>query len=491
MTRTRTIWLTSLAAVAIHVGIVAVGIDRSLPFALLWTAGYAVAIATWWSLRGAPLDRKAIVVLVGAAIVCRLVLFAGTSTLSDDGWRYLWDGAKITRGQNPYESFPDQDGLGDVSADEAASLRDLRSKINRPGLHTVYSPLSQALFAGGYALGGPRLDALRVAFLLFDLLTIPLLFALLRRLDLPARHALLWIWSPMASVEMVGTGHSEMFMIPLLVWAAIEALDGRPIRFGLAAGLAFLAKFTAAVPLVVLLAVAVRRRSVGERPGRVLGVASLVALAVVVAGFAPFWHDRFVANISDSLRLYAGRFEFDAGPFYAARWLFERVGLTGTEGYFGGSFDADFPVVTTLSALTVLAIAAAVFVRPPTRGAAWIDRATFAGAIYVVLQSVMHPWYLGVFLPLMVVVPRASWLFLAASVGWTHLFYGPGGVATEPTWALTLQWGAFVLIVVVEAFLRRSRGPLKAAPRNPDTGLSPVLDNRDQTGAASHQDAHP
>ena len=128
-----------------------------LPFshlAALWCVvclGYAVllrgAYATWTfpflgfgTEPNGSSSRSRLAVIWGGAILCRALLVPIVPALSDDVYRYLWDGKVLLAGINPYRYPP--------IAPELQSLRDgLWPLINHPNLPTIYPPLSMLFFA--------------------------------------------------------------------------------------------------------------------------------------------------------------------------------------------------------------------------------------------------------------------------------------------------------------------------------------------------------
>jgi len=111
--------------------------------------------ALWWGLRrlGAEPDSRRAVPVAGVlavAVVLRLLALPLTPSLSDDVYRYLWDGRVAASGANPYLLTPDDESL--------AELRDdLWRKTAHRDVATVYPPLALAMFAGAAVLPGPLL----------------------------------------------------------------------------------------------------------------------------------------------------------------------------------------------------------------------------------------------------------------------------------------------------------------------------------------------
>jgi len=102
--------------------------------------------------------------LLLVAVCCRLVLFdVPPETLSDDVYRYVWDGKVQWQGINPYRFAP--------AAEELSSLREsFHAKINHPFHQTIYPPVAQLVFALAYLISGSHLLGLRLIYLGCDLL---------------------------------------------------------------------------------------------------------------------------------------------------------------------------------------------------------------------------------------------------------------------------------------------------------------------------------
>src|ERR1041385_8962260 len=97
-------------------------------------------IAAWLIFRARNARSTLIIVLVLAGIFRLSILFA-PPYLSDDIYRYVWDGRVQAAGINPYHYIP--------AAPELAHLRDdaIYPRINRrEWAHTIYPPVAQVVF---------------------------------------------------------------------------------------------------------------------------------------------------------------------------------------------------------------------------------------------------------------------------------------------------------------------------------------------------------
>ena len=115
--------------------------------ALLQGAVWAVAAVL--VARGA--ERPSLTLILVTAVLLRLGALAAPVYLSDDIYRYIWDGRVQAAGINPYRYIPTDTAL--------APLRDeaVFPNINRNNYApTIYPPVAQLLFLGATRLGETR-----------------------------------------------------------------------------------------------------------------------------------------------------------------------------------------------------------------------------------------------------------------------------------------------------------------------------------------------
>ena len=184
-----------------------------------WTgffpAFFCYALAAWRVLRRT--DGSTYFIL-GAALLFRLTLWWSPATLSDDIFRYVWDGQVQLAGINPYLYPP--------SAPEVAHLREvLWQSVNHADIPTVYPPLAQIFFRAVCTLN-PTPSAMKLALLLCDWgLCLLVARSLVRRGQDP-RRVLLYAWNPVPLIEVAGSGHIDALGI-LLLFLALRALQLR------------------------------------------------------------------------------------------------------------------------------------------------------------------------------------------------------------------------------------------------------------------------
>ena len=107
--------------------------------ATFWTAFLLYAAAVWLALRLGDLSWRWLAVLFVLAAAMQAILVFTRPTLSDDMYRYVWEGrVQVVSGLSPYRYPP--------SAPELASLRDpsIWASVNRKPAVTIYPPLAEA-----------------------------------------------------------------------------------------------------------------------------------------------------------------------------------------------------------------------------------------------------------------------------------------------------------------------------------------------------------
>ena len=401
---------SGLALVAVWLGRLPGWIHDLRAFQSLYLLGFAFYALTLLRLpRYASLPRVGAAVFV-VAMAVRMALIAAPPSLSDDIYRYVWEGRVLLHGGNPWAQNPLDPAL--------APLRDahIYPRVNHPALATIYPPLAEAGFALVAALS-PTIPAMKGWVIAHDLALVALLVALLVRQGRSPVWAVVYAWNPLVWVEYAGSGHNDpTAMVWLLV--AIAAGRERPMLSAAALSVGALIKLAPLAVLPFLWRV---------WPWR----ARWFALVLLTAGLGAFvWATR---GPDSGLHAYWESWRNNALVFeMLERW-------TGS-----------FPAARALGLAGVLGVVALALRRgwSPIRGA----RATFKTALIV--SPVAHPWYQGWFLMFEPWAPSAPWILLSATA---ILSYGvfatpaPGRNYHLPFAWRVLEYGAPALLALVLA----------------------------------------
>ena len=358
-------------------------------------AAYLVALG---ASRGLP--QRRLLACLGLALLWRAVLVAAPPLLSNDINRYVWEGRVQVHGGNPYRWSHRPE------SPRWAHLRDeVYEGLNHKDYTAVYPPLF-VLTTRAVVSVHDSFTAMKGFLVGCELLTLAALAFVLARRGLPPERLLVLAWSPLALVEIAGSGHSEAFA---MLWLALAllALDAeRPLLSALAASAGFMSKF-----LPGLVAAAWVRR---YRWWHVLTGAALAAVLLV-----PYLDAQSRQTMLLSLAKYAQFWRFNETLFAPLAALL-------------GSHEA---AVRTGGLLT---LALALWL-------AWRRAEPVAAATLVVVASLLLspnvlPWYALWLLPLLVVRDEPAALLFTGTVSLAYLVY-PAWQSGEP-WTLGWPWRA-------------------------------------------------
>ena len=120
-------------------------------------------------------SKSLVIIIIFFAICFRAFLIpTDPVVLSNDMYRYIWDGRVQQTGINPYLYPP--------SSKQLESLRDdtIYPHINRKDYPTIYPAGAQIFFRASHALVGDRIFGFKGLMVFFDVATVLLLLAILR-----------------------------------------------------------------------------------------------------------------------------------------------------------------------------------------------------------------------------------------------------------------------------------------------------------------------
>jgi len=370
--------------------------------------------------------------LLAVGLLMRLPLLLAPPQLSDDIYRYVWDGRVAVNGVNPYRHAPPDTAL--------AHLRDADwSRINNPTLPTIYPPVAQRLFEMAARLA-PGVTGLKLLLFLFDLLVALILAAGVARQPADRWRLLVWWWHPLAALEWSSSGHVDVAGIALLLLAFLLATRGRP-----GAGRWFaVGALVAAATMVKFLALLALPFLVGPR--RSWGWVALGFILALLVGYLPYMtHD---TNVFGSLGTYAARWR--SNDFFFGLLLRPGTALDQPARLTEAKLYA--ALLTSAIALLVVLVKA--------RPAAAIS--TVIGSA-LLLSPTIHPWYLAWLAPFVAIHFSASWFYVTTA---SLLAYQAvptwleGRVWVESTGSKTIMVIPFLLLAAWELrrwFLGRAR----------------------------------
>ena len=328
-----------------------------------------------------------------AGLAFRIVLLFSVPNLSDDFYRFFWDGQLIGHGISPFEMTP-ADWIEAPPADGPAALTTaLFESLNSPNYFTIYPPICQYIFgiAASISLGNIywAVFIMKLFILLFEIGSIFLLISLIRHWQYPVRLIFLYALNPLVILELTGNLHFEagmLFFVLLAVWFLVKK------RASLSAVAMSLAICTKLLPLMFLPFLVKRflfpygeshTETLGNRFIKMLQYFSIVGL-LSIGLFASIlsWGD--VTNIFSSIDLYFRSFEFNASIYYVVREI----------GYWVKGWNIIQIAGPVLGLLTLISILLLAFFEKKYCIERYPRMMLYALSIYFLFANIVHPWYL-------------------------------------------------------------------------------------------------
>lgn len=405
---------------------------------LVWVESHSVSMKWVW----------------GTAVVFRLLLLFTTPTLSDDVYRYLWDGYVANNGVSPYAYAIDSPELDYLDIP-------LRARANNTWMASPYLPAAQSVFAPLAFFFPPKPFFLQVTMVVFGLLSGLLIAQLLAMAQLPRRRLLIYLWNPLVIVEIAHSAHIDAWMIfltLLAIWLTLKsetllseqrthwAKIGAPLSLGLAT-------LTKVLP-VMIMPVLFWRWSWRQRLVYGLVAIGLLFPSAMRAGWG-LTGPLDGTGLFGALRIYSNQWKFNSGIFHWLElWLHQQ----------GNNDSLELAKQIGFGLIAVILVGVWLTARRRQGARATLRLTAVPFMVYTLLTPTVHPWYILIliaFLPFLAPgesesrwlwLPVLPWLYLSGALIFSYLTYLDPQNFGELEWVRRLEWlPALALLLVAVA----------------------------------------
>jgi hypothetical protein len=383
-----------------------------VPVALAWGV-VVVALA--------PRLPPTTLLAVGAcALLVRAVLVGAPPMLSDDLFRYLWEGKVLNLGLDPFATAPAAlPGIDDA----------LRARVAHPEVPSIYPPLALWWFRGIALAGTPA--AAQLAAALCDVA-----LALAIAVTAGRRMGLIYALHPLPALESAVGAHLEIPAILLAVCAVLLARRARPFEAFVLATAGMLVKLFRLLLLPSLATLLPR-----EHRMHTIGAGALLLVAAALP----------MLSISPAL--------LEGWNTYTSTWEFNGFAYAFVEPLFG------LAARPFLVAVGLQAILLAMAFRPHEPDRVWL----VAGTAFVLLSPTVHPWYVLWALAPDLLLGRLRWAAAAVPMLASYLvlatFDPATGSWTEPAWLWWITWPPAIAVwAIVHVSARSEPRPIEEYP---------------------------
>ena len=383
-----------------------------------------------------------IIFWVVASLACRSVLLFSLPQLSDDFYRFIWDGRLWAAGHHPFAALPAEYLSRNISGVD----QELYNHLNSKPYFAIYPPVAQYVFWVAVKISPGSIAgsvvAMRMIILLAEGGSLLLIHHLLKKFNLPAKNILLYALNPLIIIELAGNLHFEAVVIFFVLFSVFLFARQKIILSAASLSVAICAKL---IPLIFLPAF------FGRMTRKKLFIYFSVIVVTCLLIFIPFLN-REVINTWQSVGLYFNKFEFNASLYYLVReW-----------GYSWYGYNIIQTVGWKLAFITFILIMTFTWIRNRQSQLKQVERDEqsfflewmWMLSIYFLFTTTLHPWYISILLALSVFTP---YRFVVIWTGLIFLTYAGYTLDTfkENLWLTAIEYLAVAGYLGYELWGRR------------------------------------
>ena len=319
-------------------------------------------------------DPKNLFVL---GIVFRAIFLLATPFLSQDFYRFIWDGRLLVAGINPFEYLPNEIINSIANFPESRLLFDKIGSLSASHFSN-YPPINQlffviaAVFAGKSILGSVLV--FRIIIVLADVGIYYFGQKILVHFNQNPNKIFLYFLNPLVIIELTGNLHFEGLMLFFLVLGFYFLIKNNWVLSALFIAISISVKL---LPLLIL-----------PLFWQKLGIKKSIIFYSLIIGFnilffLPFVNNQLISNYLETISLWFINFEFNASFYYIIRAI----------GFYFKGYNIIGSVGKIIPIITILVILFYTFFRKNNTLNLIINNALIVLTIYFLLSTTVHPWY--------------------------------------------------------------------------------------------------
>jgi hypothetical protein len=358
--------------------------------------------------------------MVGLGVVFRLIFLFSIPNLSQDFYRFIWDGQLIINGINPYLFTPNE--LINTHHVLFAQMESLYKEMgtlsaqhfsNYPPIHQLPFVIA-ALISKSSILGS--VIVLRIIIILADIGILIYGKKLLELLKLRPQNIFYYFLNPLVVIELTGNLHFEALMLFFLVLSVYFLCKQKLVHSAVFMGLSILTKL---LPIFFLPLLIKRLKF-----KKTLLYSTLVVGCIIVLCL-PFFELQFLKNYSKTVGLWFTNFEFNSS-FYS-------LGKSAMSKCFGIQLIEYMPyIVPFLMAIFTLYFS----LQKTTETKKIIQSFFWILTIYFLVSTTIHPWYMTTLVFLSCFTNYKFVLVWSATIFFSYFAYHKSGVEANTLFEL-------------------------------------------------------
>lgn len=367
-------------------------------------------------------------------VLTRCLAWLAMPNLSDDIYRFIWDGAVSLEGVNPYLYTPTAFFAEHVEQ----PFESLYLHLNSPGYYSVYPIVIQVISAfGALASNDLYLASLiiKLPILVAEIGTIWMLPRLMIQLRLNPKLSTWYFLNPLIIIELTGNAHFEGVMIFFTLLAVKMIVLKKYNRAGLALAMGVATK------LIPLLIFPFLWKAI---PNNKRWMFTLAFIAACVVLFFPVLNPVFIHHFLSSIDLYFRSFEFNASVYYLIRFI----------GNWLVGYNLISAVGPSLLLLSMLGLLYFWWKMPAHSITKAMHYSLFALSVYYLLATTVHPWYISMLLILGVMSGRVYPVAWTGAVFLSYITYRTAAYQ-ENYWFILIEYTLVGIVFLKPAWIKQ------------------------------------
>ena len=319
--------------------------------------------------------------LLGLGIIFRLIFLLAIPNLSQDFYRFIWDGHLVIMGENPYLYLPKEIlEKGELIIPQAQFLVEKMESLSASN-YSNYPPFNQMLYGVCLWLGGQNLIGglitMRLLLLSADIGIVYFGRKLLKHLN-KSPHLIFWYFlNPLIIIELSGNLHFEGVMLFFLLWSIYLLSINKWMIAAVPMALSI------SIKLIPLMLLPLFFKTLGLKKGLVFN--TLVILGVLVT-LIPFYDPLFATHYSNTLSLWFSNFEFNASIYNVIKSLGTQLELKPWE--FIKTYGKIIPIIV------IAWVGLLTYFRKNQQIEVLMTSMLMIITVYLFFSTTVHPWYI-------------------------------------------------------------------------------------------------
>lgn len=310
-------------------------------------------------------------------ILYRVLFLFSTPVLSQDFYRFIWDGHAILSGINPFVNKPDAIINTIVNFPNANYLYQKMGSLSASH-YSNYPPINQLFFVIAAFIGGKSILVstmiLRLIIIVADIGIYYYGRKILTHFNKNTENIFWYFLNPLVLLELTGNLHFEGAMLFFLVAAFYYLIQNKWIVG------AILISLSIATKLLPLLLLPLFFKHFGFKKSILF---YLIILGINCFLFLPFVSTNLINNYTETIGLWFTNFEFNASIYYLIREI----------GYYIKGYNIIHIIGKYIPFLTIIIVLFFAFFKNNKAIDSILTNALLVLTLYFFISTTVHPWY--------------------------------------------------------------------------------------------------